>query len=157
MAEPAEPQTGSDRPESHVIHELAPDHRDWPEYVAVINEEGQARWVFDAHFESFPRHFVMARQNGRVVGFLMYVVWDIGPNDRGQRALMVDGGTAGRPAGGLRSLRRVLLRFALSGRGSFRSIACGQMACICQVRRRRARALPPRLNSFTSSASGRVG
>ena len=91
VAESADPQTESDRPESHVIQELTPDDRDWAEYVEVINGEGQARWAFDAHFESFPRHFVMAKQNGRVVGFLMYVVWDIGPNDRGQRALMVDG------------------------------------------------------------------
>ena len=75
------------------IRELTPDDRDWAEYVEVINGEGQARWAFDVHFEPFPRHFVMAKQNGRVVGFLMYVVWDIGPNDRGQRALMVDGRT----------------------------------------------------------------
>ncbi len=75
------------------IRELNADDRDWPEFVAVINGEGQARWAFDAHFEPFPRHFVMAKQDGRVVGFLMYVVWDIGPNDRGHRPLIV----AGRP------------------------------------------------------------
>ena len=73
------------------IQELTADDLDWAEYVSVINGEGQARWAFDAHFGPFPRHFVMAKQDGRVVSFLMYVVWDIGPNDRGQRALMVDG------------------------------------------------------------------
>ena len=73
------------------ILEVTPEHRDWPGYVAAINGEGQERWAFDAHFESFPRHFVMAKQDGHVVGFLMYVVWEIGPNDRGHRPLVVDG------------------------------------------------------------------
>ena len=33
----------------------------------------------------------MAKQDGHVVGFLMYVVWEIGPNDRSHRPLVVDG------------------------------------------------------------------
>ena len=73
------------------ILEVTPKHRDWPEYVAAINGDGQERWAFDVHFEPFPRHFVMAKQDGHVVGFLMYVVWEIGPNDRSHRPLVVNG------------------------------------------------------------------
>ena len=73
------------------IHELTPDHRDWQEYVDVIDAEGQARWAFDARFERFPRHYVAAKADGCVVGFVMYVVWDIGPHDRSHPPLVVDG------------------------------------------------------------------
>ena len=73
------------------IHELTPDHRDWQEYVDVIDAGGQARWAFDARFDRFSRHYVIAKRDDRVVGFLMYVVWEIGPHDRNQPPLVVDG------------------------------------------------------------------
>ena len=47
--------------------------------------EGQAKEAFDPFFGRFQRHYVAARQSGRVVGFLMFVVWEIGPHDRGTR------------------------------------------------------------------------
>ena len=75
------------------IHELTPNHRDWQEYVDVIDAEGQARWAFDARFECFPRRYVAAKADGCVAGFVMYVVWDIGPHDRSHPPLVVDGQT----------------------------------------------------------------
>ncbi len=75
------------------IHELTPEHRDWNEYVDLIDGEGQRRGAFDAHFEPFPRHYVLARREGDIVGFLTYVVWDIGPHDRNHPPLVVDGQT----------------------------------------------------------------
>ena len=75
------------------IHELTPEHRDWNDYVDLIDGEGQGRWAFDAQFEPFPRHYVLARLEGVVVGFLTYVVWDIGPHDRNHPPLVVDGQT----------------------------------------------------------------
>lgn len=73
------------------IHELAPDHRDWPEYVVVVEGEGQSRWAFDTRYERFRRRYVMARQDSHVVGFLMYLIWRIGPNDRKHPPLAVGG------------------------------------------------------------------
>ena len=73
------------------IQELTPDDRDWPEFVEVVDGERQSRWAFSPDFERFPRRFLMARQDGRIVGFLMYVIWEIGPNDRGHPPLAVDG------------------------------------------------------------------
>ena len=75
----------------YTIQELTPDDRDWPEFAEVVDGEGQSRWAFSADFERFPRRFLMARQDGRIVGFLMYVIWEIGPNDRGHPPLAVDG------------------------------------------------------------------
>ena len=65
------------------IEELNSRDPCWQELVDVITEEGQAKAAFDPFFARFPRYFVAARQNGRVVGFLMFVVWEIGPHDRG--------------------------------------------------------------------------
>ena len=73
------------------IQELTSGHRDWKHYVDLIAKEGQARWAFDAQFERFPRHYVVAKREGNIVGFLMYVVWDIGPHDRNHPPLVVDG------------------------------------------------------------------
>ncbi|MDE0219011.1 MAG: GNAT family N-acetyltransferase [Spirochaetaceae bacterium] len=75
------------------IHELTPGHRDWNDYVDVIEGEGQGRWAFAAQFEPFPHHYVVARQESDIVGFIMYVVWDIGPHDRNHPPLSVDGQT----------------------------------------------------------------
>ena len=74
-----------------VIEELTARHPDWQQYVSVITDEGQDKWAFDAHFEPFSRHSVMAKQAGDIVGFLMYVVWDIGPHDRDHPRILVEG------------------------------------------------------------------
>ena len=62
------------------IQELTPDHSDWQEFVALVNEINQADWAFNLYFEQFSRYFLAAKQDGIIVEFLMFVVWDIGPN-----------------------------------------------------------------------------
>ena len=61
------------------IHELTPEHRDWNDYVDLIDGEGQRRWRSTRSSNRFPRHHVLARQEGDIVGFMVYVVWEIGP------------------------------------------------------------------------------
>ena len=70
-------------PPTYRIDELVSGDPGWRELVEVISGEGQAREAFDPFFAPFPRHFVAARQGERIVGFLMFVVWEIGPHDRG--------------------------------------------------------------------------
>ena len=65
------------------IEELDSGDPRWPELVAVIDEEGPSEDAFNPFFSRFPRRFVAASQGGQVVGFLMFVVWEIGPHDRG--------------------------------------------------------------------------
>ena len=74
-----------------LVRELTKSDRDWPEYAAVIDDAGQSKWAFAPHFEPFSRHYVMAKQDGRVVGFLMYVVWEIGPHDRNHPPVVLNG------------------------------------------------------------------
>ncbi len=64
------------------IQELTPDHPDWQEFVALVNDLNQEGWVFNPYFEQFSRYFLAAKQDRTIVGFLMFVVWDIGPHDR---------------------------------------------------------------------------
>ncbi|MEM7737328.1 MAG: GNAT family N-acetyltransferase [Deinococcota bacterium] len=72
-----------------LIESWTPTHERWPDLVAVIAAEQQTQWAFHTHFEKFPRHFLVARQyqdnqsidNQDIVGFLMFVVWEIGPHD----------------------------------------------------------------------------
>lgn len=64
------------------IEELTPDHLDWQEFVTLVNDLNQEGWAFNPYFEQFSRYFLAAKQDGIIVGFLMFVVWDIGPNDR---------------------------------------------------------------------------
>jgi GNAT superfamily N-acetyltransferase len=78
-------------PPTYRIDELVSGDPGWRELVEVITEEGQARDAFDPFFAPFPRHFVAARQGGRIVGFLMFVVWEIGPHDRGHPVVERDG------------------------------------------------------------------
>jgi len=75
------------------IQELTPDHLDWPEFVALVNDLNQAGWVFNPYFEQFSRYFLGARQDGTIVGFLMFVVWDIGPHDRDHPPIQIHGKT----------------------------------------------------------------
>ena len=65
-----------------VVEEWSPDQARWPELVQVIKAEGQGHWAFNPYFDRFARHFLVALQEDRVTGFLMFVVWPIGPHDR---------------------------------------------------------------------------
>ena len=73
------------------IEELGSRNAGWQELVEVISREGQANEAFDPFFVPFARHFVAARWDGRVAGFLMFVVWEIGPHDRGHAAVKRNG------------------------------------------------------------------
>ncbi len=75
------------------IEEMTPDHPEWQELVDVIAQENQAGWAFNQHFEQFARYFLAAKQDGNIVGFLMFVVWDIGPHDRDHPPVQMDGKT----------------------------------------------------------------
>ena len=75
------------------IEELTTDHPDWQECVALVNEINQADWAFNPYFEQFSRYFLAAKQDGTIVGFLMFVVWDIGPHDRDHPPIQMQGET----------------------------------------------------------------
>ena len=75
------------------IEELTADHPDWQEFVALINDVNQADWAFNPYFEQFSRYFLAAKQDGIIVGFLMFVVWDIGPHDRDHPPIQMHGKT----------------------------------------------------------------
>lgn len=75
------------------IEEMTPDHSEWQALVDVITQENQTGWAFNQHFEQFARYFLAAKQEGKIVGFLMFVVWDIGPNDRDHPPVQVGGKT----------------------------------------------------------------
>ena len=75
------------------IEELTPDHPDWQEFVALVNEVNQADWAFNPYFEQFSRYFLAAKQDNTIVGFLMFVVWDIGPHDRDHPPIEIHGKT----------------------------------------------------------------
>ena len=78
---------------SFSIEEMASDHPEWQELVDVITQENQAGWAFNPHFEQFARYFLAAKQDGNIVGFLMFVVWDIGPHDRDHPPIQMAGKT----------------------------------------------------------------
>ncbi len=73
------------------IEELTPEHRDWQEFVSLVTSVGQADWAFNPYFERFSRYFIAAKHGAEIVGFLMFVVWEIGPNDRNHPPLHRDG------------------------------------------------------------------
>ena len=75
------------------IQELTPDHPDWQEFVGLVNDLKQEDWAFNPYFEQFSRYFLAARQDGTLVGFLMFVVWDIGPHDRDHPPIQIHGKT----------------------------------------------------------------
>jgi len=65
----------------YTIEEWLPTHPRWSEFVACVDSEGQTRWVFNDHFEQFPRYFLVALQENQVVGFLMFFLQPIGPEN----------------------------------------------------------------------------
>ena len=75
------------------IQELTSDHRDWQDFVALVNDVNQEGWAFNPFFEQFSRYFLAAKQDGAIVGFLMFVVWDIGPHDRDHPPIQIHGKT----------------------------------------------------------------
>lgn len=75
------------------IEELTPDHPDWQAFVVLVNAVNQADWAFNPYFEQFSRCFLAAKQDDTIVGFLMFVVWDIGPHDRDHPLIQADGKT----------------------------------------------------------------
>ena len=75
------------------IEEMTTDDPEWQELVDVITHENQAGWAFNPYFEQFERYFLAAKQGGDIVGFLMFVVWDIGPHDRDHPPIQVAGQT----------------------------------------------------------------
>ena len=75
------------------IEEVTSDHPDWQEFVALVNDLNQKGWAFNPYFEQFSRYFLAAKQNGIIVGFLMFVVWDIGPHDRDHPPIQLHGKT----------------------------------------------------------------
>ena len=78
---------------SFSIEEITLDSPEWQELVDVITQENQTGWAFNPHFEQFARYFLAAKQGGDIVGFLMFVVWDIGPHDRDHPPIQVAGQT----------------------------------------------------------------
>ena len=75
------------------IEELTPEHQDWQEFVTLVDDLNQGDWAFNPYFEQFSRYFLAAKQDGTVVGLLMFVVWDIGPHDRDHPPLPMYGKT----------------------------------------------------------------
>ena len=75
------------------IEELTADHLDWQEFVVLVNDLNQEDWAFNPYFEQFSRYFLAAKKNGIIVGFLMFVVWDIGPHDRDHPSIEINGKT----------------------------------------------------------------
>ena len=75
------------------IEELTAYHQDWQDFVALVNDLNQEGWAFNPYFEQFSRYFLAAKQDGIIVGFLMFVVWDIGPHDRDHPPIQIHGKT----------------------------------------------------------------
>lgn len=75
------------------IEELTPEHSDWQEFLALVNEINQSDWAFNPYFAQFSRYFLAAKLNGTIVGFLMFVVWEIGPHDRDHPPIQIHGKT----------------------------------------------------------------
>ena len=79
---------------SHLsIEELTADHPNWQDFVALVKDVNQEGWAFNPYFEQFSRYFLAAKQDGAIVGFLMFVVWDIGPHDREHPPIQIHGKT----------------------------------------------------------------
>ncbi len=73
------------------IEEWTPGHQRWQELVQMIDDENQTHWAFNSYFEQFARHFLVALKKNEIVGFLMFVVWEIGPHDREHKVIRLCG------------------------------------------------------------------
>ena len=81
------------KPSRLFIEELTTDHPDWQEFVALVADLNQEDWAFNPYFAQFSHYFLAAKQDGIIVGFLMFVVWDIGPHDRDHSPIKIHGKT----------------------------------------------------------------
>ena len=76
---------------NYTIEQWLPAHPRWQELADVIEAEKQTQWAFAPFFEQFSRYYLVALQEDSIVGFLMFVVWEIGPHDRGHPLLKING------------------------------------------------------------------
>ena len=74
------------------IEKWSPENPRWQELVQVITEDKQAS-ALDSFFEQFPRYFLVALKEGGIVGYLMFVVWEMGPHDRRHKPIQIKGKT----------------------------------------------------------------
>ena len=75
------------------IEEWTPEHRRWHELVQLIANENQTQWAFNSFFKQFSRYYLVALQEDTIVGFLMFVVWEIGPHDCEHPLIKINGET----------------------------------------------------------------
>jgi GNAT superfamily N-acetyltransferase len=62
------------------IEEWDPQHARWSELLALVAELGQRDWfTFTAEWHS-SSHVLVAQRNSEIVGFLRFVLQDIGPD-----------------------------------------------------------------------------
>ncbi len=74
------------------LEDWSPENPRWQELVQVITEDKQAS-ALDSFFDQFQRYFLVALKEGNIVGYLMFVVWEMGPNDRGHKPIQLKGKT----------------------------------------------------------------
>lgn len=72
------------------IEEWSSEHQRWQELVQLIANENQTEWAFDPFFKQFSQYYLVAMRESTIVGFLMFVVWEIGPNDRGHPPIQLN-------------------------------------------------------------------
>ncbi len=74
------------------LEEWSAEYPHWQDLIRVITEDKQAS-ALDSFFEQFPRYFLVALKEGNIVGFLMFVVWEMGPHDRSHKPIQIKGKT----------------------------------------------------------------
>ena len=63
-----------------IVQEWKPDHQRWPELVAFVTQQSQRDWLtFSADWHA-SSHVLVALHNTEIVGFLRFVLQDIGPD-----------------------------------------------------------------------------
>ena len=107
------------------IHELTQHDGDWEQYVDVISGEDQVQWAFNETDERSSRHFVMAKQDGCIVGFIVYVVQEIGRSCTSP--LMVNGGALTEAKIIAFGVQEAYRRQALGG--ASRNTSCAKRGC----------------------------
>ena len=60
--------------------------------IRVITEDKQAS-ALNSFFDQFQRYFLVALKEGNIVGYLMFVAWEMGPNDRRHKPIQIKGKT----------------------------------------------------------------
>ncbi|MGV3618928.1 MAG: GNAT family N-acetyltransferase [Fimbriimonas sp.] len=75
----------------YVIEEWVPSSARWSELVDAVEQASLEGLAFNPFFAPFSRHYLVALQADVVVGFLMFVAWEIGPHDRGVPPIVHNG------------------------------------------------------------------